>query len=211
MKSELDKLIDQINSALTPERVLEIIGYRAEGIQAKGESMRCYCPIHKDTLLRSLTIDVSKRMFKCMYTGCEGKSGGRYFDLYRMAKKTGPEESALALAGILKINAAGFVAASAPVVLDDKKVLDIEVEAEEEIEVEPVPEIEIAAESPVGEVVGEELSDFLMEPSDTVDDILTEEIPQESTSQESESPEPDEKPRTQSKAKERSSKRISFI
>ena len=121
MKSKIDELADRVNEVLTPREVLEAIGYRTEGIQEKGETVRCYCPIHKDTLLRSMTVDANKRAFKCMYAGCAGRNGGTYLSLYRLATGTDLEEALVVLAQVAGIDVKAFAQESAPVVVREEK------------------------------------------------------------------------------------------
>jgi hypothetical protein len=220
LKSKIDELADRVNEVLTPREVLEAIGYRTEGIQEKGDTVRCYCPIHKDTLLRSMTIDIAKRTFKCMYAGCAGRTGGTYLNLYRLATEADLEESLVVLAQVAGIDVAAFGKGSAQVPVREEKAPVEEKSAKakgKKAEPKTSPEVE----EPLG---GEMDSDLEIEPIPP-EEALIEERPAEAKAEPAASPkiaQPDEisqgttvergKPiHTGSKDPERVSKRTSFL
>jgi GGDEF domain-containing protein len=87
MASQFDILVTRIVSQLTPQDVLVSLGIDVKQHAAyNGNLLRCYCPIHKDTLVRSLTIDLDKKHYKCSYVPCSGYKGGNLLELYALAK-----------------------------------------------------------------------------------------------------------------------------
>ena len=87
--------VDKVNNHLKAEEVLQEIGYRIETIHQQGDNIRCFCPIHKETIFRSLIIDVIHNTYKCGYTLCEGFNGNNLLDLYSRCKGIPLDESVL--------------------------------------------------------------------------------------------------------------------
>lgn len=89
----IQELMERVNSVLDAETVLFKINYRVESIEQSGVSIKSFCPIHKETMIRSLMIDPSKRRFRCNYFNCPGNKGGTFWDLYRLATGSNEEEA----------------------------------------------------------------------------------------------------------------------
>lgn len=81
-----DKAIQELNEQLDPRAVLELIGYHTEKLQESAETFRGFCPIHRETVFRTLIIDKSRRSFRCMYSLCKGAAGGTLVELYALAR-----------------------------------------------------------------------------------------------------------------------------
>ncbi|RMH25559.1 MAG: AAA family ATPase [Candidatus Hydrogenedentota bacterium] len=89
-----EKVIAEVNSQLDIRQLLELIGYRPDKLQESAETIRGFCPIHRETVFRTLIIDKGKRTFRCMYGLCKGASGGTLVDLYALSREI-PLEDAL--------------------------------------------------------------------------------------------------------------------
>lgn len=91
---QFQELIEHINSAIDAEGVLYKINYNVESIQQSGAFIKAFCPIHKETMIRSLIIDPGRRRFRCNYNNCPGSKGGTFFELYCLATGSSEEEAA---------------------------------------------------------------------------------------------------------------------
>ncbi|MBE7557647.1 hypothetical protein HS125_01325 [bacterium] len=98
MTNALSDTIEKINRMLSAESVLFLVGYKTNGVEQKGSTLRSYCPIHREEMIRSLVIDTARSTFRCMYSGCRGHRGGTFFQLYQLAKGL-DEATARELAG----------------------------------------------------------------------------------------------------------------
>jgi hypothetical protein len=85
-KAHLEEAIERINIVLDAETVLFKIGYKVDAIVQSGTSIKAFCPIHKDSMIRSLQLDPNKRRFRCSYYNCKGNKGGTFFELFCLAK-----------------------------------------------------------------------------------------------------------------------------
>ncbi|MFB3896417.1 MAG: tetratricopeptide repeat protein [bacterium] len=81
------EIIDKINKQLNVELVLEKIGVNISSANIEGQSIKCFCPIHKESIFRSLTIYKDQLKYKCAYTLCPGNKGGTLLDLYCQTTK----------------------------------------------------------------------------------------------------------------------------
>ena len=97
------KIEEKINSLLKVDAVLMEIGYRTDTINTQGENIRCFCPIHRETLFRSLTVNSTKNTYKCGFTQCSGFMGGDLIDLYTQSLSIPRDESVLFWAKYLKM------------------------------------------------------------------------------------------------------------
>lgn len=88
------EVIDKVNNKLDVELVLEKIGISLSSTNLEGQTIKCFCPIHKESIFRSLTIYKDQLKFKCAYTLCPGNKGGTLLDLYCQTTKQ-PLTSAL--------------------------------------------------------------------------------------------------------------------
>lgn len=87
MPSRFDTIITQISNLLVPGTILtELDSDHKDHAVFQGNTMRCYCPIHKDTVVRSLAIDLDRKTFKCSYVPCLGYKGGNLLELFALAR-----------------------------------------------------------------------------------------------------------------------------
>ncbi len=88
-----EDLIEQIRVAIGPERLLELVDYRTEMIQHLGQTIKAYCPIHREPIFRTLLVDVESRTYRCSNKQCEGHDGGDMIDLFARSRGLGYEEA----------------------------------------------------------------------------------------------------------------------
>ncbi|MCX7919739.1 MAG: tetratricopeptide repeat protein [bacterium] len=81
------EVIDKVNNKLTAELVIEKIGVNLATCNIEGQTIKCFCPIHKESIFRSLSIYKDQLRFKCAYTLCPGNKGGTLLDLYCFSTK----------------------------------------------------------------------------------------------------------------------------
>lgn len=74
-------VLRKIVGELDPLDLLEFIDFHPESIQRDGPRLRCSCPIHRDSVFRTLIIDVGARTYKCSKADCPGAEGGDLIDL----------------------------------------------------------------------------------------------------------------------------------
>lgn len=91
-------LIDDVRHALDAAAILRRIGYRTEMIQDTPDAIKCFCPIHKETIFRTLLIEKRTGLYRCSNYNCAGNAGGDLIDLYARARGFGYEQALLELA-----------------------------------------------------------------------------------------------------------------
>ena len=76
------------------QQLLEDLG-KENDISPEQEDLflRCFCPIHKDRVFRTLLIDMQLQTFKCSYTRCSGFRGGSLIDLFALTFGCSQEEA----------------------------------------------------------------------------------------------------------------------
>lgn len=99
-----EKLIDTVRRRLAAEAVLEKINYRTEMIQDTGGALKCFCPIHKEAIFRTLLIDKKTGNYRCSNFNCAGNAGGDLIDLYARAAGLSYEQAIVELAGAFGID-----------------------------------------------------------------------------------------------------------
>lgn len=87
--------LDEIEAALDPLRVLELIGYSDKTPHISGNEIRCPCPVHKGDGL-NLAINTEKHSWFCHSRNCKGKG---LIDLYAQANGVKYRDAAEQLAG----------------------------------------------------------------------------------------------------------------
>ena len=97
------EIIAQVSARLAPRAVLSLIAYRPDTILETGGAIRCFCPIHKETVFRTMAIDGQTMRYRCSYTLCKGAKGGDLIDLYAKALETGYDEALLELVHKLQL------------------------------------------------------------------------------------------------------------
>lgn len=98
-----DTLVNKVSLQLDPEAVLRKIAYRTEMIQNTGDQIKAFCPIHNETVFRTLIIDVADRQFKCSNHRCEGHKGGDLIELYALAQGIHYDQAIPELAALFEI------------------------------------------------------------------------------------------------------------
>lgn len=94
-----ESLIEQVRQALDAGDVLLHIDYRPETIQDCGDRIKCFCPIHHETIFRTLVIEKADGTYRCSNFSCDGNAGGDLIDLFARARGISYEQALLALAG----------------------------------------------------------------------------------------------------------------
>ncbi len=92
-----ESALGEINDALDPRRVLEFVAYKTDKIQDAGDTLRGFCPIHRENVFRTLVVNKERRSFKCMYGLCAGAEGGDLVRLVSLARGVSVNEAAHAL------------------------------------------------------------------------------------------------------------------
>ncbi len=93
-----ETLVDSVRDALGPEVILRRINYRPEMIQDAGDLIKCFCPLHRETVFRTLIVDKAAARYRCSNYNCPGHAGGDMLDLYARARGLGYEQALLELA-----------------------------------------------------------------------------------------------------------------
>src|SRR5438045_1469271 len=95
--------LEEVNERADPALLLERIGYATDKAQSVGDSIKAFCPIHRDTRFRALIIDTKKRTFKCTTKTCPGYAGGNLVDLFALSKGMDSIQAAAEMAGLLDL------------------------------------------------------------------------------------------------------------
>lgn len=93
----------EVNRHIDAVALINHIGYALDKIQVVNESIKCFCPIHKDARFRSLLVDTKKGTFKCTIKTCVGFGGGTLVDLAALALDLPPLDAAARVAHALKL------------------------------------------------------------------------------------------------------------
>jgi len=81
-----EKIIKEILDQLEVKTVLETISYRTDTIQEIGDVIKCFCPIHKEQVFRTLIINPKDKSYRCSYSLCGGNKGGDLLSLYALSR-----------------------------------------------------------------------------------------------------------------------------
>jgi tetratricopeptide (TPR) repeat protein len=73
-----------INASLDAWDLLVKMGFTEQSLYREGNTIRLFCPLHKDQIRRSMIIYTDKNTFKCQYTNCEGHKGGNLLEFYSL-------------------------------------------------------------------------------------------------------------------------------
>lgn len=95
--------LEEVNERTDASLLLERIGYATDKSQIVGDSIKAFCPIHRDTRFRALIIDTKKRTFKCTTKTCPGYAGGNLIDLFALSKGIETVQAATEMAGLLDL------------------------------------------------------------------------------------------------------------
>lgn len=81
-----EKTIDEVLGALQVSALLQRVNYRTETVQEIGDTIKCFCPIHKEAVFRTLIINSREKTYRCSYNLCAGNKGGDLIDFYAKTK-----------------------------------------------------------------------------------------------------------------------------
>ncbi len=81
MGEELTPEAILFNDRLNPRAVLHKMGFGDEAISEEGETLRLFCPVHKDQVRRSLVLEKQRNRFRCQYKSCPAHAGGLLVEL----------------------------------------------------------------------------------------------------------------------------------
>lgn len=95
--------LNEINERTDAVQLLNRLGYAADKLQIVGDSIKAFCPIHKDTRFRSLLIDAPKHTYKCTLKTCAGFAGGTLVDLFAKVRKLDVVPAAVEMVGALDL------------------------------------------------------------------------------------------------------------
>lgn len=70
------------NDALDPWELLLRMGFQESQLYREGNTIRLFCPLHKDTIRRSMIIYTDRKAYKCQYVNCVGSKGGNLLEFY---------------------------------------------------------------------------------------------------------------------------------
>lgn len=71
----------RINSSLDVKEYIDLLGYYPEKAVRSGGLWRLFCPLHKDTLFRTLVINPRRNTYHCEYSLCTIHQPGDLIDL----------------------------------------------------------------------------------------------------------------------------------
>ena len=92
--SEIPKeILEKVLDGLDARAVLEFIGYRTDTIQESDKSIRCFCPVHKEEVFRTFTVEKDTKKGKCSYTPCPARKSMHLIKLVAMVKEEEEEEA----------------------------------------------------------------------------------------------------------------------
>ncbi len=78
--------VEEFNRKLDPLKVLSLINYKMDSLVKFDDYLLAFCPIHKDTIIKTLKVFIPKNTFVCTYKFCKGHDGGNLVELYAYAK-----------------------------------------------------------------------------------------------------------------------------
>ncbi len=99
-----EQIIQQVLDALDPIKVLELINYKTDTIQKREDTVKCFCPIHKEVVFRTLIINLKDNTFKCSYSLCGGNKGGDLITLYALSTGIDYDQAITRLVNELELN-----------------------------------------------------------------------------------------------------------
>jgi tetratricopeptide (TPR) repeat protein len=95
--------LEEVNRQLDATTLLKRIAYATDRIQSVGDSIKAFCPIHRDARFRTLLVDQKKHSFKCTIKTCPGYAGGTLVDLFALSRQLDPVSAANELIGALDL------------------------------------------------------------------------------------------------------------
>ena len=81
------------NDSLDAWEFLLRMGFQEHQLVREGNTIRLFCPLHKDHIRRSLVIYTDKNQFRCQYQHCTGHKGGNLLEFYSLYTGVDPSEA----------------------------------------------------------------------------------------------------------------------
>lgn len=82
----------QMNSALEIRALVNFLNYQPEKLKREGDIFLAMCPIHRDTVFRTLVLNPRNNTYQCRYQACPGNHAADFLDLVvRVQRVTLPE------------------------------------------------------------------------------------------------------------------------
>lgn len=106
MSAYTESFLREVNQQIDVLRLLGMVGSATDKLQQSGNTIRSFCPIHGETVFRTLVIDTDTKSFRCMYGLCAGTDGGDMIQLYALVRKIPYDEAVIELVRQLGLNAA---------------------------------------------------------------------------------------------------------
>lgn len=70
------------NAQLDAWDLLLQMGFNENSLYREGNTIRLFCPLHKDQIRRSMVIYTDRNTYKCQYMNCIGNKGGNLLEFY---------------------------------------------------------------------------------------------------------------------------------
>jgi len=99
-----EKTIKEVLDNLDARTILQTLNYRTETIQEIGDTIKCFCPIHKEQVFRTLIVRLKEKTYRCSYSLCPGNKGGDIISLYAMSNGVDYDEGLARLVKLMNIN-----------------------------------------------------------------------------------------------------------
>ncbi len=88
-----EKTVSEVLAALDPVELLKLISYRLDTLQEIQDQVKCFCPIHREAVFRTLIIDRERKDYRCSYSLCPGNPGGNLIDLYAKVNEISADDA----------------------------------------------------------------------------------------------------------------------
>ncbi len=86
----------RVNAGFTAVELIRFIGWHPDRIQKLGDVYLALCPIHRDSIFRTLQLNPRNNTYQCRHTSCSGYAPADYIDLLIKVQKISPAEVILA-------------------------------------------------------------------------------------------------------------------
>lgn len=83
-----DDVVKRVLAGLDALDVLEFIDYRPDSLVRERGKIRCFCPIHRETMFQTLVVDEVAKTFRCSKDECPGTEGGDIVSLAAWGTRT---------------------------------------------------------------------------------------------------------------------------
>ncbi len=96
-EQEFSALCAKINGALDVRDVIDLLDYNADKAIQSGGLWRLYCPIHNETVFRTLVINPRRNTYFCEYSACPAHQPGDLIELLSRVRQIHKAEVVLTL------------------------------------------------------------------------------------------------------------------